>query len=124
MESLAILAKADGNVEVVDFDESNSYNTIKEATGGGLIDRVHMSSLDVDVWIDDEGKLVENPTPNSLGTVLWVNEYGMTDFICGDIIITGGVDDEGNTLGLSREKVFKVLDTVTQFILKRKYPEM
>jgi len=109
----AIKADAAGTmVEIVEFDESNSYETIKEATGGGWIDCVRIPMLGVDVWIDDEGKLTDSPDLNAFGTALWFIQYGMTDFIAGDIIVTGGVDAEGNTLGLTKEKATQVINEV------------
>jgi len=103
--SKAILAKTDGSMEIVDFDESNSYDIIKEAIGGGTFACVTIRHEDTgtvfDMWIDDDGKLVENPQVNQLGTILWMSNYGMTDVIMGDIIITRGPDSEGRTLGLT-----------------------
>jgi hypothetical protein len=109
MSKYAITVTADNDLNVVDFDESNSYNIIKKAIGGGTFDCVRINSLNVDIWIDDEGKLVNEPVVNAFGSALWVHEYGMTDLIVGDIIITGGVDDEGKTLGLDFDEVIKVL---------------
>ena len=113
MTKYAIKANADNSlVEIVEFDELNSYATIKEATGGGWIDCVRIPLLGVDVWIDDEGKLVENPKLNAFGTALWFLQYGMNDVVVGDIIVTGGIDEEGNTLGMTREKSIQVISEV------------
>jgi len=109
MKQYAIKATANNDLDVVEFDETDSYDTIKEATGGGTIQCIYLSELDVDMWIDDNGKLVNEPEINAFGSALWVHSYGMTDIIVGDIIITGGVDDEGNTLGLNEEQVATVL---------------
>jgi len=109
MKQYAIKATANNDLDVVEFDVTDSYDTIKEATGGGTIQCIYLSELDVDMWIDDNGKLVNEPEINAFGSALWVHSYGMTDIIVGDIIITGGVDDEGNTLGLNEEQVATVL---------------
>ena len=61
------------------------------------------------MWIDDNGKLINDPQINAFGSALWVDSYDLTDIIVGDIIITGGVDDEGKTLGLTDEQVVSVL---------------
>jgi len=109
----AIKADAAGTmVEIVEFDEANSYKTIKEATGGGWIECVHIANLGVDVWIDEEGKLTDSPNLNAFGTALWFTQYGMNDYIAGDIIVTGGVDAEGNTLGMNKEKAIQVIREV------------
>ena len=109
MKKHAILATANNDLDVVDFDESKSYETIKEAIGGGTIQCITLRSLGVDMWIDDNGKLIDDPQINAFGSALWVDSYGMTDLIVGDIIITGGADDEGKTLGLTDEQVVSVL---------------
>jgi hypothetical protein len=33
---------------------------------------------------------------------MWEKSFGMTDIIMGDIVFTGGTDDEGETLSLPR----------------------
>ena len=109
MKKHAILATANNDLDVVDFDESKSYETIKEAIGGGTIQCITLQSLGVDMWIDDTGKLINDPQINAFGSALWVDSYDLTDIIVGDIIITGGVDDEGKTLGLTDEQVVSVL---------------
>jgi hypothetical protein len=37
---------------------------------------------------------------NTIGTHLWEQTFGMTDVIMGNIVLTGGTDDEGETLPL------------------------
>jgi hypothetical protein len=63
----------------------------------------------VDLWVNEEGKL-DNLPQNPIGTSLWVDEYGYTDVIVGNIIITGGTDENGETLGLSLEQVAKFMN--------------
>lgn len=115
MTKYAITATADNKLALIEFDESKSYKTIKEAVGGGCFDCIHLPTFDVDMWIDDEGKLVENPEYNPMGTTLWVIEYGPSDIVVGDIIITGGTDAEGKTLGMTKEKALEVLTGVQKF---------
>jgi hypothetical protein len=38
-----------------------------------------------------------------MATFLWEKYFGFTDFICGDVIFTGGTGEEGETLGLNDE---------------------
>jgi len=107
---LAIIATADDTLNVVEFDEDKSYETLSKAVGG-LIECVNIPSLGVDMWINEEGK-VNGLDLNGFGCALWVSEYGYTDIIVGDVIITGGVDEEGRTLGLTDRQVEKVLSKV------------
>jgi hypothetical protein len=38
--------------------------------------------------------------PNVIATHLWEKSFGMTDIIMGDVVFTGGTDDEGDNLVL------------------------
>jgi hypothetical protein len=103
----AIVALADFKLDVVEFNESKTYETIRDAVDG-MFDCVRLPSLGVDMWVNDEGKLNKLDL-NPFGTALWVSEYGMTDIIVGDVIITGGTNGEGKTLGMTNEQAIEVL---------------
>jgi len=109
MQTYAITVTSGNDINIIEFDKSKSYDTIKQAIGGGTFDCVRLPSINAEMWIDDEGKLINDIQWNHFGTALWVNEYGMTDAIAGDIIITGGVDINGNTLGLDEEDIPTIL---------------
>jgi hypothetical protein len=94
-------------VTVEEYKAFDSYGQLSEAVGG-FIECVSLPQLDVDMWVNEEGK-IRGEEPNIYATALWIHSYGTTDFIAGNIIITGGVDDEGNTLGLSDEKAEEIL---------------
>jgi hypothetical protein len=106
----ALIIKTDGTHEVKDFTVGNSYELIREGVGG-WIECVALPELNADMWVNEEGKLVGLPF-NASGTALWVSHYGLTDIILGDIVITGGADDEGDTIGLTEEALAKVLALV------------
>lgn len=99
----AVVIKTDGTKEVVEFEIGNSYDLLS-ASVGGWIECVSLRTRNADMWVNEEGKLNGLPQ-NPHATALWVEEYGTTDIIVGNIIITGGVDNEGETLGLSDEQV-------------------
>lgn len=102
----AVVIKANGAKSVVEFNEDNSYE-ILSGTVGGYIQCVTMKD-GLDIWLNEEGKLIGLPY-NPIGTAIWADSYGTTDIIVGDIIITSGADDEGNTLGLSDEQVTELM---------------
>ena len=104
----AVIIKTDGTKSIVEFEVGKSYNIIKEAVGG-YIQVVPLEKANVDLWVNEEGKL-NNLPQNPIGTSLWVDEYGYTDTIVGNIIITGGTDENGETLGLSLEQVAKFMN--------------
>jgi hypothetical protein len=87
-------------VEEVDYDLlSSSVN--------GLVELVSIDR-DVDMWLNEEGKLLDLPT-NIIATILWNKVFNNPDIIKGDIIITGGADDMGNSVGLSDESLTSIL---------------
>lgn len=112
----AIIAMTNGALEVKNFEPGESYGMIKEAVDG-YFDCIRIPSIGVDIWVNDEGKLLELD-PNPFGTALWVHEYGMTDMVCGNIIITGGVDEDGETIGLTQEQVDAMFHAVDEVIGK------
>lgn len=100
----AITLSTSGEVSVKEFEVGNSYDTISAGVGG-WIECVHLPSLGgMDMWVNEEGKLNGLPR-NLLATAIWTIEYGVTDVIVGNVVFTGGVDDEGETLGLSDEQL-------------------
>jgi hypothetical protein len=103
----ALIIRTSGLREIVEFEVGNSYDTLKTAVGGWL-ECVHLPSIGADLWLNEEGKLIGLPY-SPYGTVLWAKEYGFTDKIMGDIVITGGADEEGETLGLTEEQLKAVL---------------
>ena len=98
----AAIIKTDYNCSVVDFEPGKSAKMIREAVGG-LYDCISLSSTR-DMWINDEGKILELPF-NAMATAMFHKAFQTDDYIAGDVVITGGVDDEGYTLGLSDEDV-------------------
>ena len=106
----AIKALVDGTIELVEFDNDNSYETIRDAVVGPF-DCIAFPTLGVDMWINDEGK-INGLELNVFATALFVTEYGYEDIVCGDVLITGGPDSEGRTLGLTDEQGQAVIDTV------------
>jgi hypothetical protein len=60
---------------------------------------------DLTLWINEEGKLDGLPYNHS-ATLIWEAIFGKgTDIIVGNAFFTGGVDNSGNTLGISDEAV-------------------
>jgi Domain of unknown function (DUF3846) len=111
--SKAMIVKADpstkGYIQIIDFNEDESYATINEAVGGRF-DCVSIHSLEIDMWINDEGKILGLEI-NPFATALWVHEYGMTDMIMGDVIITGGPDSDGYARGIDTEKIIEIMNS-------------
>lgn len=100
MTTLAI--KITTNGEVVPLD-STSLETLQEAVGGWV--QAITIRPDITMWLNEEGKINRAPH-NPVGQSLWNNVYGKdTDYIVGDVVLTGGTDDNGETLPISNETV-------------------
>ena len=94
-----------GQKEVIEFTNENCYDVLSVAVDG-LIEAVtlHDKVGVPDMWVNENGKF-SGLDQNPIATALWVDMYDLTDVIMGDVIITGGADDEGYTLGLTPEQV-------------------
>jgi hypothetical protein len=103
---LAIKLDTDGvAVEVEIAEEGQRLKQLQEAVGG-WIEAVDLSPT-LTMWCNEEGKLNGLPF-NPLATDLWEESFGKTDLIKGNVIFTGGVDDEGSTLGLDEATANKL----------------
>jgi hypothetical protein len=100
----ALVLTTDNTIEVEqDTDEFVSYATLSRAVGG-MIEAVTLPS-GLTLWVNEEGKMNGLPV-NEYATRLFDSAFGSgIDIIVGNAIITGGADDEGETLGLTDEEV-------------------
>jgi hypothetical protein len=71
---------------------------------GGLVQAVDLSQR-LTLWLNEEGKVL-GQAHNPYGQFFWDKLYGAhTDYIVGDVVISGGTDEDGNTLGLTEQQV-------------------
>ena len=110
----ALILKTNNTVEVEqDTEEFVSYATLSRAVGG-MIEAVTLPN-GLTLWVNEEGKMDGLPV-NDYATRLFVSAFGAgVDIIVGNAIVTGGTDDEGETLGLTNEQI-KSLVNDTLFI--------
>ncbi|MFF9870405.1 DUF3846 domain-containing protein [Streptomyces sp. NPDC013953] len=75
------------------------------------VDAVGLTSQ-LDMWLDDEG-LYNHPV-NKLATVL-AFRFGFTyQSYHGPVLLTGGVDAEGETVPLTKDKLLALLSSLTE----------
>lgn len=98
-----ILVKVFEQPKVIEIE--HNLSTLQKYVGG-LIDIVEIEE-DVDIIINDEGKLL------SLSPNLVLYEFG--DIIVGDFLVVG--QENGETISLSEEKIKKYME---RFNLKRR----
>ena len=104
----ALIIRTNGTKELVDFEEGTFLNTAQKAVGG-WIQLVELHSKNIDLYLNEEGKLDGLPQ-NPIATALWSEDYGLTDYIVGDVIITGGYNSEGETVGLADTQISALMD--------------
>jgi len=93
----ALRINTDFTTEILDL-EDDSLKKLQDAVGG-LIQAVDLHD-DLTLWCNEEGKLINGMQQNVIGTHLYEKSFSVTDIIMGDIVFTGGTDDEGDNLAL------------------------
>ena len=91
----------DNIVEIKEV-ESIEYETLSTAVNG-MIELVSIKQ-DIDMWLNEEGK-VNGLETNIIASMIFYKAFSQLDIIKGNVIITGGSDDDGNTVGLSDESI-------------------
>ena len=92
----ALRINTDFTTEILDL-EDDSLEKLQGAVGG-WVQAVDLRD-DLTLWCNEEGKLI-GLTPNVIGTHLYEKNFAVKDTIMGDIVFTGGTDDEGDNLAL------------------------
>ncbi|MFE5940882.1 DUF3846 domain-containing protein [Streptomyces sp. NPDC056470] len=72
-------------------------------------------TADLSLWIDDEGLMVESPEINLPATAIHARYGNPHQFYCGNALFTGGTDSEGETLGLTKDQVLELIESLTEF---------
>ena len=93
----ALRINTDFTTEILDL-EVDSLEQLQDAVGG-LIEAADLYD-DLTLWCNEEGKLINGMQPNVIATHLWEKSFTMSDVIMGDVVFTGGTDDEGNNLAI------------------------
>ena len=104
----AVIIKTGGSKEVVEFTEE-TFLKLAQGTVGGWIQLVRLHSKGIDLYLNEEGKM-DGLEQNFIATALWSEDYGFTDYIVGNVIITGGANSEGNTVGLTDGQVKALME--------------
>jgi hypothetical protein len=111
----ALAIKTTGEVTELDLT-SDSLTTLQTAVDG-WVQAVEVAT-DLTMWCNEEGKMF-GLAHNPYAQFMWDKAYGAhTDYIVGDIVLTGGADSEGDTLGLTDEQVgivYAIVKKVQEF---------
>jgi hypothetical protein len=107
MKKFAVI-KVDGVVELHEVSAEAEGDFLSEAVGGWFQSVPLRGELkDYWLWCHEEGKII-GLAMNSVATALWILSYGPSDIIHGNVVITGGIDEEGDTLGLTNAQIAKL----------------
>lgn len=108
-----IVITVDGKMKTID----SLYDNLSESVQG-YIEYVCLSTKigkrngikydkelpDLHIYLNEEGKILNLPV-NPFATALWQKYYKNSDTIVGNIIITGGADEEGETTDTTEEQI-------------------
>lgn len=100
MRALVIEAETQ-ETRVIDIPREGSLKPLQQAVEG-LVQCVALPMNGFDMWLNEEGKLIGLLT-NQAATKVWESEYGPTDVMAGNVVITGPADEEGYITDLSEE---------------------
>ncbi|MFF0818628.1 DUF3846 domain-containing protein [Rhodococcus sp. NPDC003318] len=109
----AVRIDADGTAEVIELARSGSGEgvgvALREAIGCRWFDVVALGP-GLDMWVDDEGLVVNEPVVNVVATLI-ARSYGFRwQPYAGTVVFTSS-DDEGDAVSLSRNQVAALVAT-------------
>ncbi len=103
----ALVLTATGEVKELD---GITLQDLQSAVGG-WVQAIDLAD-DLTMWLNEEGKLTGLPH-NTTAQKLWDKTFWVgSDFVVGDVVLTGGTDEEGATLPLgddTAQRVRKIL---------------
>ena len=108
MQTLHVLTDSSFNKDIHDPNLENLQGAV-----GGLIQAVDLTP-ELTMWCNDEGKMMGLPV-NPVATALWTRYFGETDVIVGNVVFTGGSDEEGETTGLLNEHCAEIEKLCTRY---------
>jgi hypothetical protein len=108
MPKHALVVKTDLTTELLDIAEGGLKKL--QSAVDGLIQPVDISP-EATMWVNEEGLLRNDLSMNYIAT-MFMSELGYQSVIMGDVVFTGGSDDEGNTIGFSNEAVAELSELV------------
>ncbi len=103
----ALVLTATGEVKELD---GITLQDLQSAVGG-WVQAIDLAD-DLTMWLNEEGKLTGLPH-NTTAQKLWDKTFWVgSDFVVGDVVLTGGTGEEGETLPLgddTAQRVRKIL---------------
>lgn len=104
MKYLIIPAALEESVRLLETGPDGAGLEALQALVGGYLESIEFPALDVAGYVNKEGKtlgLPVNERATRLWRQAWQGEREVIDYLCGNVIIFAGVDEEGDERGLS-----------------------
>jgi len=108
----ALKLSVDGTLTNLDLDAPEGSLAVLQAAVGGYIEPADLTRH-VTMYFNEEGKL-GGFEPNNTASWIYTQNMGWADVIMGDVVFTGGVDDEGDTKGLPEDLEVALRNIVKQ----------
>ena len=122
--SAAILVRADGSVSLVAADKQGRIplDRMHAAMDVRTVDVIAVDRA-IDAWVDDEGLMVADPTPNPAATYVIMRLAGrmLRQPIVGPVLFAGH-DDEGYSIPLADEQTNAIVEHLSHYAANIKVP--
>lgn len=102
MSKIALVVRADFSMTRLDVSEDFLHKM--QGAVDGLIQPVDFTNS-LTMWVNEEGLLRDDLRVNPFASILFEEFLRSPMLIKGDVVFTGGTDDEGDTLGLAEEMI-------------------
>lgn len=109
-----------GEMSVIEFEKTDLVKKCYDFIGTDIVECVHLASLGVTMWLDEEGKLKNNVLPNLDASFMFIKEFTVQDVIMGHVVFTSDrTDEEGWALGLDDKQIELIQKLITTMQSKR-----
>lgn len=102
----AVVIGFDESIGVLDLDAPEGSLKVLQDAVDGWVQVVDLAPK-LSIWVNEEGKMNGLPY-NGIATAIYQDRFGAVDIIVGNAVLTGGTDDEGETIGLTDEQVARI----------------
>lgn len=110
MPKHALVVKAELTAELIDIAEQE-LDKLQSAVDG-LIQPVDLTPT-ITMWVNEEGLLRNDLGLNFIATA-FIAEMGSNSPIMGDVVFTGGINEEGNTKSLTKGDIAELTEMVSK----------
>jgi len=100
----ALKMDTDGTLTELDLDVMEGSLKVLQTAVGGYIEAIDLTPK-LTMYGNEEAKLI-GMEPNRAATAWFRKVYrGTPDYIAGPVVFTGGINDQGETMGLSEDSI-------------------